>query len=54
MDSEYGNIWSNEAEEWFCPNGHEVGINDELCKECAEEAYQNGGEDEVEFARRIA
>jgi hypothetical protein len=42
MDSQYGNIWSVEADEWFCVNGHELGANDHLCLECAEDAYQNG------------
>jgi hypothetical protein len=38
MDSEYGNIWSREAGEWFCPNGHEIGIKDEPCEDCIEDA----------------
>jgi hypothetical protein len=38
MDSQYGNIWSVEAGEWFCPNGHEIGIKDEPCEDCIEDA----------------
>ncbi len=42
MDSKYGNIWSEEAGEWFCPNGHELGMADVICAECVEDDRRYG------------